>query len=138
MEAVHALATGNLISLSEQNLVDCVDDGKCTCNVGGYMQNGFEWVIQNGGIESEADYPYCACSYGKCKFDKSKVVATFSSYVNVTVGSEDDLQSAIAQIPSVSIAIDASSMAFQFYSSGVFNYPLCGNKVIYIFIYLFM
>jgi len=129
MEGAHAYdLNATLTSFSEQNLVDCVNNGQCTCDVGGYMQWGFDWAISSGGIEGETDYPYCACSYGVCKFDKTKVKGTFVSYVNVTVGSEADLQSAAVARPGVSVAIDASSMQFQFYSGGVFNYPLCGNK----------
>lgn len=48
--------TGKLLSLSPQNLVDCVsnNDG---CG-GGYMTNAFEYVRQNRGIDSEDSYPY--------------------------------------------------------------------------------
>jgi cathepsin L len=53
---INAKVTGNLISLSEQQLVDCdyLDSG---CG-GGIMQNAFYYIIENGGIDTEADYPY--------------------------------------------------------------------------------
>nr|GMC55059.1 low-temperature-induced cysteine proteinase-like [Ipomoea batatas] len=47
VEGVNQIATGNLISLSEQELVD-----------GGLMDYAFEFIIKNGGIDSEEDYPY--------------------------------------------------------------------------------
>jgi len=54
--------TGKLLSLSPQNLVDCVanNDG---CG-GGYMTNAFEYVRQNRGIDSEDAYPYIGQVWG--------------------------------------------------------------------------
>ena len=56
IESINAINTGELISLSEQELVDCdrIDDG---CD-GGIMQNAFEWVMATGGIDTEDAYPY--------------------------------------------------------------------------------
>ena len=91
------------------------------------MIQGFEWAMQKG-MESETSYPYKAASGFPCSWQASKVVAgNYSGYVNVTVGSEADLQTAVANYPTVSVAIDASSMNFQFYSGGVFDYAQCGN-----------
>jgi len=127
MEGAHALSTGNLVALSEQNLIDCVQNGQYTCDTGGEMQDGFAWVIQNGGIESEDDYPYCTCSGNQCAFDQSKVAATFSNYQAVSQGDEGALQSATASQPGVSVAIDASQQSFQLYSGGVYNEPACSS-----------
>jgi len=127
MEGAHALSTGQLIALSEQNLIDCVMNGQYTCDTGGEMQDGFAWVIQNGGIESEDEYPYCTCSGNQCAFDQSQVVATFSNYQAVTSGDENALQSAAANQPGVSVAIDASNESFQLYSGGVYNEPNCSS-----------
>ena len=56
MEGINSIVTGNLISLSEQEVIDC--DGQDNgCN-GGEMQNAFQFVIDNGGIDTEADYPF--------------------------------------------------------------------------------
>jgi cathepsin L len=129
MEGAHALATGKLASLSEQELVDCANGGQDTCDVGGQMTDGFTYAIQNGGMETEADYPYTATSGNTCAFDKSKSVATFSGYRNVTSGSEASLQSAAASQPTVSVAIDASSIWFQLYSSGVYDDSSCKNGI---------
>jgi hypothetical protein len=68
IEGINALVTGDLISLSEQELVDC-DTSNYGCE-GGYMDYAFEWVISNGGIDTEADYPYTGVD-GTC--DSTKV-----------------------------------------------------------------
>jgi len=123
LEGAWALSSGKLISLSEQELVDCAAGGVDDCNNGGWMTDGFNWAIENG-MESEADYPYTAQSLHKCHYDASKVVARYKSYANVTA-TEGALETAVANQPTVSVAIDAASFWFQLYSSGVYDDASC-------------
>jgi len=67
IEGINAIVTGDLISLSEQELVDC-DTTNYGCE-GGYMDYAFEWVIDNGGIDTEANYPYTGVD-GTCNTTK--------------------------------------------------------------------
>ncbi|CAG2181480.1 unnamed protein product, partial [Oppiella nova] len=127
IEGQHALTTKKLVSLSEQNLVDCSQaEGNEGCE-GGLMDDAFEYVIKNHGIDTESSYPYKAIDE-KCVFKKQAIGATLTGFKDIQSGSESALQSAVATVGPISVAIDASSFTFQFYSSGVYNDKTCGNK----------
>ncbi|XP_046334421.1 procathepsin L-like isoform X1 [Haliotis rufescens] len=126
LEGQHYRASHKLVSLSEQQLVDCSGKfGNEGCN-GGLMDQAFEYVITNGGIESENEYPYDA-KQERCHFKKSEIAATASGCVDVESGSESDLKSSVAEVGPVSIAIDASHQSFQLYSGGVYDEPECSS-----------
>jgi len=126
MEGAHAISTGTLVSLSEQQLMDCAGAyGNQGCN-GGLMDDAFEYVIKNGGICSEAAYPYKGVE-GTCQSSSCTSVASISSYADVPSGNEQDLYTVIQQGP-ISIAIEADQSAFQFYSGGVFS-AACGHNL---------
>jgi cathepsin L len=128
IEGQHALNTKKLVSLSEQNLVDCsAAEGNQGCN-GGLMDQAFEYVIKNRGIDTESSYPYKA-EDEKCEFQTKSVGATLSGFTDVKTGDETALKAAVATIGPISVAIDASSFMFQFYSSGVYDDSSCGNQM---------
>eukprot|EP00250_Pteridium_aquilinum_P017000 c23404_g1_i1 orf=31-1137(+) len=121
IEGAHAVATGELVSLSEQELVSCVHTNY-GCN-GGLMDPSFEWVIKNGGINTETGYPYVSGS-GSAKFckwiKKMKKAVSIAGYEDVQPDNEDALTCAVAHQP-VSVAINAGTRDFQLYAGGVFN-----------------
>jgi cathepsin L len=126
VEGCHFLATGKLVSLSEQNLVDCsTAQGNQGCN-GGLMDDAFQYIISNNGIDTEASYPYTA-EDGTCSYNAANSGATIKGYTDVNSGDEGDLQTKVASTPT-SVAIDASHSSFQFYSSGVYNEPDCSTS----------
>jgi hypothetical protein len=121
------IAGNALTPLSEQQLMDCsVKEGDHSCE-GGLMDYGFQYIIDNGGLDSESDYPYKekdeACNAAKAK----NVVATIKSFKDVTQNSEEALATAVAAGP-VSVAIEADQRAFQSYSGGILS-AACGTKL---------
>jgi len=128
VEGRHFLNTGSLVSLSEQNLVDCsVAQGNQGCN-GGLMDQAFTYIIQNNGIEKEANYPYTATGPNQCQYNAAYKGATIRSYVDVNSGDENALMNAVGTQGPVSVAIDASHESFQLYTSGVYNEPACSSQ----------
>jgi len=126
-EGAHVLqAKLALVGLSEQNLVDCSQaEGNEGCN-GGLMDDAFQYIIKNNGIDSEASYPYTA-ETGTCHFNAANVAAHLVSYQDVTAESEPALTTAVAERGPVSVAIDASHSSFQFYSGGVYYEAECST-----------
>jgi len=125
-EGIVAISTGKLVSLSEQQLVDCGgSEGSHGCE-GGLMDYGFQYIIDNGGICSEADYPYEARD-DTCRSTKCTNAASIKGFQDVERDNEDALQQALSQQP-VSIAIEADQQGFQFYSGGVFD-GACGTQL---------
>ncbi|KAH7861744.1 hypothetical protein Vadar_030249 [Vaccinium darrowii] len=127
MEGIVQLKTGNLISLSEQELVDCdTNGGDHGCN-GGLMDNAFKFIKQNQGLTTEANYPYQG-TQGSCNTSAAaNPAATITGYEDVPANNETALLMAVANQP-VSVAIDAGGSDFQFYSSGVFT-GACGTNL---------
>ncbi|KAL4377855.1 hypothetical protein GQ457_02G018320 [Hibiscus cannabinus] len=120
MEGVTKLTTGKLISLSEQELVDCDTKGEDHGCHGGFMDDAFQFILKNKGLTTESNYPYMGVD-GTCNTNEE---ANHAATIN---GFEDALQKAVANQP-VSVAIDAGGFEFQFYSDGVFTGP-CGTQL---------
>jgi C1A family cysteine protease len=124
LEGLYFLNNSNLVSFSEQNLVDCVtaDQG---CN-GGLPSDAMAYTAQAGGIDTEADYPYVGKNT-KCTFDKSKSYDANSGYYNVTPENLGQMKAAIVSQP-VSVGIQANQLVFQFYTGGVIK-KFCGDTL---------
>lgn len=127
MEGAWFLKNGSLVSLSEQQLVDCsTAQGNQGCD-GGLMDYAFQYVVSNHGITTEGAYPYTATGPNTCVANGKPVAATLAGFKDVPTGSEAALMAAIAEQP-VSVAVEADQSVFQFYSGGVLT-ASCGSQL---------
>ncbi|KAL6330581.1 hypothetical protein AAG906_040512 [Vitis piasezkii] len=125
-EGITQITTGKLISLSEQELVDCDTGGENQGCSGGLIDDAFRF-IQIHGLASEATYPYEGDD-GTCNSKKeAHPAAKIKGYEDVPANNEKALQKAVAHQP-VAVAIDAGGFEFQFYTSGVFT-GQCGTEL---------
>eukprot|EP00244_Chara_vulgaris_P010734 TRINITY_DN5035_c0_g2_i1.p1 TRINITY_DN5035_c0_g2~~TRINITY_DN5035_c0_g2_i1.p1 ORF type:complete len:406 (+),score=73.46 TRINITY_DN5035_c0_g2_i1:70-1287(+) len=130
VEGAHFIASGNLTSLSVQQMVDCdhmcdLDDkSECdaACN-GGLPNTALRYIEEAGGLMTEKDYPYTG-SAGTCRFDKSKVAAAVDEFRSVSVD-EDQIAAALVKYGPLAVGINAVFM--QTYLRGV-SCPLLCNK----------
>jgi C1A family cysteine protease len=125
VEGIYQIRTGKLVSLSEQELVDCdtLDSG---CD-GGISYRALRWIAENGGITTEADYPYTA-ETGACDAAKlSHNAVSIAGLRRVATRSEASLANAVAAQP-VAVSIEAGGANFQHYRKGVYNGP-CGTRL---------
>lgn len=126
VEGAWAIAKGQLVDLSEQELVDCatgVAYGSHGCN-GGQMEGAFKFIIQNGQC-SLTSYPYTAKD-GTCQ--KCSPIVHISSCSDVKPNDQISLKAAVAQQP-VAVAIEADTRYFQSYSSGILTSSSCGTNL---------
>ncbi|KAL0561132.1 hypothetical protein IC582_001552 [Cucumis melo] len=134
IEGANFLATGKLVSLSEQQLVDC--DHECDpeeedacdsgCN-GGLMNSAFEYTLKAGGLMKEQDYPYTGTDHSTCNFDKSKIAASIANFSVVNSLDEDQIAANLVKNGPLAIAINAVFM--QTYIGGVSCPFICSNRL---------
>jgi KDEL-tailed cysteine endopeptidase len=130
VEGINAIVTGELRALSEQELVDCDTSRDHGCH-GGLMDFAFDFIVANGGIDTEEDYPYTSTAGEEGACDPARQgrrVVTIDGHEDVPANDERALTRAVAAQP-VSVAIEADLRAFQLYAGGVFDDAACGTQL---------
>ncbi|KAL4453183.1 hypothetical protein ABPG74_015414 [Tetrahymena malaccensis] len=124
LEGIHKISGQDWKGFSEQQIIDCSrKQGNQGCN-GGFMENVFDFAIQNG-ILQENEYPYEGHANFKCKKTNSNQQGyKIQGYYNVKKYDCRGLEQAVAQQP-VSVAIDGKFL--QRYHSGIIGD--CGSNV---------
>jgi cathepsin L len=121
IEAQWALAGNKLVSLSEQNLIDCVKANK-GCH-GGMVGNAITYILKNKGIDTEASYPY-EHKLGDCRFKASTVGANVTGFLRVPHNASS-LAYYLATKGPISVGVDADT--WKSYKKGVLP-GNCGTK----------
>ncbi|NXV09143.1 CATH protein, partial [Cettia cetti] len=151
LESAIAIATGKLLSLAEQQLVDCAQAFNNHGCSGGLPSQAFEYILYNKGLMGEDSYPYRAkvssgCSQhsprgtagpgtgsnssslspqnGTCKFQPEKAIAFVKDVINITQYDEDGMVEAVGKHNPVSFAFEVTSN-FMHYRKGVYSNPRC-------------
>jgi len=124
LEGQYKKKTGQLVSLSEQQIADCSQAYGNKAGNGGNPQNSFDYV-KDHGIAYENDYPYIAKDEQCKKVSVSPVKV--SGYTEIAQNDEASLTNAVASVGPIPVAIDASLHSFQFYSSGVYSDSKCSS-----------
>ncbi|KAE8766575.1 papain-like cysteine proteinase [Hordeum vulgare] len=124
IEGIHKIKRGTLVSLSEQQLIDCdyLDNG---CK-GGLVTRAFQWIKKNGGITSTSSYKYKAVR-GRCMRNR-KPAAKIVGFRKVKSNSEVSLMNAVANQP-VAVSISSHSSHFHHYKGGIYNGPCSTTKL---------
>ncbi|CAH1100336.1 unnamed protein product [Psylliodes chrysocephalus] len=120
IEGAYFIKTGKLISLSEQNLVDCAKS--CDGCYGCWPNEAIEYA-EKSGIVTEGAYPYKAIASSACLVNVSDSVLKPKEHIILPTGDEDKLQRAVARQP-ISVTIDAEN-DFQFYKEGIVDDSTC-------------
>jgi KDEL-tailed cysteine endopeptidase len=129
VEGAWAIYKGQLIDLSEEQLVECatgISYGSHGCS-GGQMEGAFKYIIENGQC-SDTSYPYTSGTGKSGSCQKCSSIAHISSCSDVLPNDQLALKAAVAQQP-VAIAIEADTRYFQSYSSGILTSSSCGTNL---------
>jgi len=147
LEGQHMRATGNLVQLSVQNIVDCsykygnrgcfggLPDfvSRTTIAVPHVNFQVYAYVKGNKGIDTAISYPYVVKNGSlpypprKCFFNPDSIGATLIGYIDLPTGNENDLKTAVATQGPISVGVDAAKSSFLHYQGGIYFEKDCDS-----------
>ncbi|PWA51638.1 peptidase C1A [Artemisia annua] len=129
VEGINAIRTGQLLTLSEQQLVDCDSKGmNMGCN-GGSHAEAFKFIHEHGGLATQESYPYVGKREQCCTAKFGHHSITLDGRESIPRRNEEAMLKAVAHQP-VTISMDPNSRDYMFYSSGVFT-GQCGTRTMH-------
>ncbi|EDW79732.2 uncharacterized protein Dwil_GK17860 [Drosophila willistoni] len=123
--------TGVLVSLSQQDLVDCADDyGNMGCD-GGFQEYGFEY-IRDHGVTLAKKYPYTQTEM-TCKQNQTagipprESIVKIRDYATITPGDEEKMKEVIATLGPLACSMNADTISFSQYHGGIYEDDECNQ-----------
>jgi len=127
IEGNNFVANGKLVSLSEEELVQC-DTTDMGCN-GGLPSNAYKWMLKNKqGLETESDYKYTSGTgnTGTCSKDEKKETVFLNTWKSISTN-EDTIASELMKYGPLAVAIVATGPVQQ-YTGGIIS-GSCGGQI---------
>lgn len=122
IESRHCIRTGNLLSLSVQQVIDCSDQfGNNGCHTG-TIEATYRY-IKTRGLNLFIDYPYVAQKNPRCKFNWNKIPVRINGFRELP-GSEDALFNAVGKVGPVAVVLDFAD-SLRRYKSGIYSDSNC-------------
>lgn len=114
---------GQTFILSPEQITQC-DKTSFGCG-GGWTEHAYDYVTREGGLETNADYPYTSSSgvTGSCHSDSSKEVVGVKGYT--TINGESNMASYVQSTGPLSVCVDANN--WNSYNGGIMT--VCGQSV---------
>ncbi|WOL06092.1 putative cysteine protease RD19D [Canna indica] len=131
VEGSNFVATGKLVSLSEQQLIDCdhtcdaIEKDECNNGCGGgLMTNAYNYLMQSGGLEEEKSYPYTG-QQGECKFDEDKIAVRVTNFTVIPLDEQQIMANLVHRGP---LAVGLNAAFMQTYIRGVSCPLICPRR----------
>lgn len=115
-----------VVSLSEQDMVDCVKNvgtrDCCDGCMGGEMYAVYEYLLQsqNGSDDTEKQYPYKAVDQNCNSVPSTVNDVKITNFVSLPIGNEDAMQKALYHVGPLSVGVNANQ-DWQLYDKGIYN-----------------
>lgn len=128
LESQIAKVTGTHVVLSEQEMVDCVqnitspDKSSVCCDgcMGGEMYSVYQYLLENKSEDdTEKQYPYEAVDQD-CQVVPSTVKIKLKNFTSLPIGDEESIKTALYKHGPISVGVNAN-LDWQLYSKGIYN-----------------